>query len=148
MSPTKNNITQNILIKGIIVLLGDIFMFITNDFNTINYGYTRDEYRECEIYWDGSTKTSKKIQDKYREACKKPITFSYLHSADFDGYGNQIKNAHAKENRERVNIEIEKILNDNPFLKSLTQQEIDLMQYRPISSYEAHFQRKMFDGLL
>lgn len=105
-------------------------------------GYQRDEYRTCELYWPNATKHLEKLQKTYQRVCPKSITFTYLHSADFDCYGNLIPNVHAKENRERVRVEMEKLRNENEFLRSLPDNDFQSMEYRTISAYEAHFTRK------
>ena len=111
-------------------------------------GYQRDEYRTCEIYFGDSTRHLVKLQEEYKRKCKEPITFSYLHSADFDCYGNLISNVHAKENRERVRIELEKLRQENEFLKSLSDSDFANIEYRPIATYEAHFTRKNTNRLI
>lgn len=111
-------------------------------------GYQRDEYRVCELYWNNATKHLEKLQAAYKKACKEPITFAYLHSADFDCYGNLISNVHAKENRERVRIELEKLRNENEFLKSLPESDFQSVEYRTISTYETRFKRKATKRLI
>lgn len=111
-------------------------------------GYQRDEYRVCELYWPDATKHLEKLQKSYRKACARPITFTYLHSADFDCYGNLIPNVHAKENRGRVQIELEKLRNENEFLKSLPESDFQSVEYRTISTYEARFKRKVTKRLI
>lgn len=120
--------------------------FFNNSPNLL--GYTRDEYRVCEIYWSNATKRCLKLQKEYELTYPERITFTYLHSADFDCYGNIIPNVHAKENRERAQKELRKLKAEHPFLKNLPIVDLNMMEYRPIATYEAHFQRKATNGLL
>lgn len=111
-------------------------------------GYQRDEYRVCELYWNNATKHLEKLQKEYERVCRKPITFTYLHSADFDCYGNLISNVHAAENRKRVRIEMEKLRKENKFLKSLPDEDFEKVEYRTISSHDTRFTRKATKRLI
>ena len=117
-------------------------------------GYVREEYRICEIFfvptlsgYEHANKKSVELQKAYEEYKRKTgdaCTFTFLHKAEFDNFGNRVNNKEFTEgNMLRQKEEYKKMMENNPFIKTLTPEDIEKLQWSAISSYEKSFHTKM-----
>lgn len=122
--------------------------------NLIADGYIREEYRTCEIFFTptpcGFEKPSEKLiklqkaYNEYKKSTGDVTTFTFLHKAEFDAFGNRVDNEEfTNENMENQKIEYEKMLKNDPFIKTLTDEDLEKVQWTVISSYENCFHPKM-----